>query len=111
MKIDDMKLSLGIHKCVKVYVACTGLKKWDRKIKNHNLFLGFYSEGTTSQDCYQDALKFIKEEMKNLSHPGIVISIQEHEIEINSTMRIDHSSSDWIFGAQKTKLEVKNEHL
>jgi hypothetical protein len=106
MRLDDSNLNEGVHPCKKVYVRCQGLKRRDKKIKNHNFIVGFYHPNALMKDCELDAVATIKEEMKTLTNRNCEISIQNYTIEIKDNMRIEKFSSNDIFDAEKKVVEV-----
>jgi len=99
--VDIDKLPEGSHKLKKIYVYCQGLKKRDRKIKNHSFLLGYFEPSVNVDQFEETAKTFIREKMNTLYKPQFEISLQDTEIKIQGDMRIERFSCYDIFDREK----------
>lgn len=106
MKLDVTAMGEGTTPCKKVYVECQGIKKRERKVKNHSFKLGYYSLDTQGKDLESEALQHVKDEMRVMARPTVTIRVMNYAIEMVGGMRIEKFSSTDMFSAEKYRFEV-----
>lgn len=91
-------------KYLDVTVQCKGIKKRCHKVMPHCLDFGTFSEDTTLESIKDEAIGFVKSEMREITGKSIIIKAIKNGAKINRGFLSIMTSSQEIFNAER--LEV-----